>query len=275
MNKKISILALFLILFAVGVGQAFAACTLNDPSTNTNNCMVGTSNVLTATCTARNITSLQIYYRETTTSAWGSVGFNATKNLTTYTLNFNTPSFTESATGQLNLTYAYNNTGNVSAALTSIEVDNTRPAIEVVETGTDSQGTYAIAECKATDTIDTALTYTHTLWSEQDTANNRSAGTIEDVIKALYTQEDLIGLGTFRAYCAVQDNCGNSSGAYTEFQNLNGKKNVNLNVIAKVVPSAVPQASSNKSNILIPLFVIIFLVLAVVAYLTLESKGKR
>lgn len=233
-NKSLIILSLFLLAF-IGGAMALPDCTLSTPSTNTNRCMNGATNTLTATCTGisdggnstGNVTSIEFLYRNTSTGVWYSLGVNASYNLSTYTLAFDTSSYVDTASGYLNVSFEVNgsdggvNFSNIYSS--TIEIDNTAPTASITLTYTDyvliGETSQDADASGSTDGIDTSLTYSQVLRDPQNVNT-----TAETTASVTYTEEDMITPDSDDGYCAyvtVTDNCGNTDGEVDCFSALN------------------------------------------------------
>ncbi len=268
--KTTKLLLAFLLAFSLLIGgvSALGSCALSDPSTNVGNCITGSSNTLTATCsglaTGENVTNISLNYRNTTTGTWYVVETNETFNETSYTFTFNSQTYAESASAYLNVTYNINGTNSSTeySALygSTIEVDHSAPTTPIFTQKplAKKRGVHQV-ECSSSDTVDTSITYSQVL--DPPTLSNGSA---QASSTAKYLKDEFMIAGSYWTYCTVTDNCANSSSARQELQVRNGD-----DPIIEVLPQIMGQPQADKDNMtlvltLIGVFVVLILIVLVV-----------
>lgn len=279
-NKLIMFTALLAVMLMAmsGITSAVMTCAVTDTYTNTNNCIKGTTQSITVAVSGvagyGNATKLDFFYG-IAGGTYTLLGSNATVNLTTYTMAFDTTGVSDSASGRINVTMellnisASDNRHNVSCTLFSIEVDNTAPSISLFELTPDvvREKKELRATCTATDGIDSSLTYLQNL--------SKPNGVFETQSSAFYRWMGIsldLPMSGYNLSCRVTDNCGTTYEASEQF-NVYSEKASEAEIVATE-----QKMQPKDNNLLIAgsiavLFIII--VLTGVGYVSKKGRKRR
>ncbi len=246
-NKKlvvIPLLILALCLFATSVlGAGIQTLTITSPSAGAT--MNGATNTITATLSSfYDAENCSLFYMNLSES-WLVVSANSTDmaNATTYSVNFDSTAYVDTATGTLNLTcYETNHTSGTADfddATVDIDVDNTAPSctatLDYDQTRRKS-GLGSTVTCSCTDTVDSSLTYNVSLYAPDGFVKETSSTTLTA------SGSELLLVVVDSGYyfnCSAQDNAPIAGSTTASFNVLSDKEDVLVPIEEDVaVPTA-------------------------------------
>lgn len=159
-----------------------------------------------------------------------------------------------------------------SATVSSVTIDNTDPSITATLNGPRTVERYGSSQviCRATDGIDSSLTFTRSLVRPDAT----TVTTTEDLHTFLDTDFNQRGDYTFN--CSAVDDSGNSaSKTLTITAEDDGEDRLTGTGISGTQQTAIGIGTANASPVILVIFMGGFVILAVGLYLLLGKKVKR